>query len=123
PDTDDMRDAKSVEVIQALAAEGATFAVYDPISVENAKPMLPSGVEYKSNPYEVAQDADAIIIMTEWKEFRGLKLETIRACMKRPLIFDGRNMYPLDRMERLGFEYVSIGRRPLLAPSNGRVRC
>jgi UDPglucose 6-dehydrogenase len=114
PDTDDMRDAKSVEVINALAAEGAKFAVYDPISTENAKPMLPKDVEYKNKPSEVAKDADALIIMTEWKEFQGLNLEEIKKTMKRALIFDGRNIYTLDRMERLGFEYVSIGRRPLI---------
>lgn len=111
PDTDDMRDAKSVEVINALAEKGAKFAAYDPISVENAKSMLPADVQYKNSAYEVAEGADALIIMTEWKEFRGLKFEEIIPKMKRPLIFDGRNMYPVDRMERLGVEYVSIGRR------------
>ncbi|CAN5506428.1 UDP-glucose/GDP-mannose dehydrogenase family protein [soil metagenome] len=114
PDTDDMRDAKSVEVINALAKEGATFSCYDPIAAENAKPMLPKGVKYCATPYDVAKAADGLIIMTEWKEFRGLNLERIRDSMKRPIIFDGRNIYALDRMERLGFEYVSIGRRPLL---------
>jgi UDPglucose 6-dehydrogenase len=111
PDTDDMRDAKSVEVINALAEKGAKFAAYDPISTENAKPMLPADVEYKNSAYEVAEGVDALIIMTEWKEFRGLKFEEIVPKMKRPLVFDGRNMYPVDRMERLGVEYVSIGRR------------
>jgi UDPglucose 6-dehydrogenase len=114
PDTDDMRDAKSVEVINELAKDGAKFAVYDPIATANAKPMLPADVEYKSSPYEVAVGADALIIMTEWKEFRGLKLEEIRDSMRRPLIFDGRNMFAVDRMERLGMEYISIGRRPVL---------
>ncbi|MCC6546508.1 UDP-glucose/GDP-mannose dehydrogenase family protein [Candidatus Sumerlaeota bacterium] len=117
PDTDDMRDAKSVEVINALHAEGAKFAAYDPISVENAKPMLPKDVEYAEYAAEVAKDADALIIMTEWKEFQGLNLEEIKASMKQPLIFDGRNIYTLDRMERLGFDYVSIGRRPLISKS------
>jgi UDPglucose 6-dehydrogenase len=111
PDTDDMRDAKSVEVINALAEKGAKFSVYDPIATENAKPMLPKDVDYKDNPYDVAKGADALIIMTEWKEFRGLNLEQIRDSMKRPLIIDGRNMYSVDRMERAGIEYISIGRR------------
>ncbi len=121
PDTDDMRDAKSVEIINSLAEAGAKFRCYDPIAMENAKPLLPDDVEYASNPYEVAEDADAIIIMTEWKEFRGLKLENMRDKMRRPLIFDGRNIYPLDRMERLGFEYVSIGRKALLAQATAPV--
>ncbi len=115
PDTDDMRDAKSVEVMNALAKEGVSFVAYDPIATENAKPMLPSDVEYVENPYDAAKGVDALIVMTEWKEFKGLKLEQIRDSMKRPLLFDGRNMYDLDKMERLGFEYVSIGRRPLVA--------
>lgn len=115
PDTDDMRDAKSVEVINELHKEGAKFAVYDPISMDNAKSMIPKDVEYMENASEVAKGADALIIMTEWKEFQGLNLEEIKAAMKRPLIFDGRNIYTLDRMERLGFEYVSIGRRPLVS--------
>jgi len=113
PDTDDMRDAKSVEIINALAEKGAKFVAYDPIAVANAKPMLPADVEYRNSAYEVADGVDALIIMTEWKEFRGLKFEQIVPKMKRPLIFDGRNMYSLDRMERLGVEYVSIGRRTI----------
>ncbi|MCC5877067.1 MAG: UDP-glucose/GDP-mannose dehydrogenase family protein [Candidatus Sumerlaeia bacterium] len=113
PDTDDMRDAKSVEVINALAADGAKFVAYDPISTENAKSLLPPDVKYVDGAYEVAKGVDALIIMTEWKEFKGLKLEQIRDSMKRPLVFDGRNIYPVDRMERLGFEYVSIGRKPV----------
>lgn len=113
PDTDDMRDAKSVEVINELAADGAKFVAYDPISTENAKSMLPADVQYADHAYEVAKGVDALIIMTEWKEFKGLKLEKIRDSMKRPLIFDGRNIYPVDRMERLGIEYISIGRRPV----------
>ncbi len=110
PDTDDMRDAKSVEVINELAKDEATFAAYDPIAVENARPLLPKDVEYLDSPYAVAKDADALIIMTEWKEFRGLKFDRIRDIMKRPLIFDGRNIYQPDRMARIGIEYVAIGR-------------
>ncbi len=116
PDTDDMRDAKSVEVINALAEKGALFSVYDPISMENAKPMLPANVDYKDNPFDVADGADALIIMTEWKEFKGLKLEKLRDNMKQPIIFDGRNMYEIDRMQRLGFEYISVGRRATNVP-------
>jgi UDPglucose 6-dehydrogenase len=111
PDTDDMRDAKSVEIMNALAQKGAKFVAYDPVATENAKPMLPKDVVYKDNAYDVADGADALIIMTEWKEFKGLKFEKIRESMKRAIIFDGRNMYDPARMERLGFEYVSIGRK------------
>jgi UDPglucose 6-dehydrogenase len=120
PDTDDMRDAKSVEIINELAKEGAKFVCYDPIAVENAKPMLPADVKYVDSPYEAAKGSDALIVMTEWKEFRGLKLEKIRDTMIRPLIFDGRNMYNPERIERLGIEYVSIGRKPFLKKFNGK---
>jgi len=113
PNTDDMRDAKSVEVIKALHAEGAKIIAYDPISTENAKPMLPPDVEYASSSYEVARDADVVIIMTEWNEFKLLNLEKIQAMMSNPVLFDGRNIYALDRMDRLGFDYYSIGRRTI----------
>lgn len=113
PNTDDMRDAKSVEVINALAEKGAKIVAYDPISMENAKPMLPKSVQYAKNPYDVAKGADALVIMTEWNEFKLLNLERIHKAMKKPVICDGRNIYDTDRMARLGFDYTSIGRKPV----------
>lgn len=113
PNTDDMRDAKSVEVINALAEKGAKIVAYDPISMENAKPMLPKSVQYAKNPYDVAKGADALVIMTEWNEFKLLNLERIHKAMKKPVICDGRNIYDTERMARLGFDYASIGRKPV----------
>jgi UDPglucose 6-dehydrogenase len=114
PNTDDMRDAKSVEVIRLLLAAGATVKAYDPVATENAKKLLPAEVQYCASPYEAAKGADALAIVTEWNEFKFLNLERIRMLMRRPLIFDGRNIYEPERMLRLGFEYYSIGRKPVL---------
>ncbi len=115
PNTDDMRDAKSVEVIKALHAKGAKIKTYDPIAMDNARRMVPADVTFLKSAYEVARDADALVIMTEWNEFKLLNLEKIQESMRQPVIFDGRNIYALDRMERLGFDYHSIGRRSIRA--------
>jgi UDPglucose 6-dehydrogenase len=80
----------------------------------NAKALLPPSVEYRPSSYEAAEGADAVAIVTEWNEFKLLNLERLRALMRRPLIFDGRNIYEPERMRRLGFEYHSVGRKPVL---------
>ncbi len=112
PNTDDMREAKSLEVIKALHAEGARITVYDPISMPRAQEekLLPPGVRYAENAYACAEGADVLIIMTEWNEFKLLNYEKIHESMRQPLIIDGRNIHSPERMRSLGFEYVSIGR-------------
>jgi UDPglucose 6-dehydrogenase len=112
PKTDDMREARSIEVIQGLVAAGARVRAYDPASMANAKALLPSSVDYCQSSYEAAEGADAVAMVTEWNEFKLLNLERLRSVMRRPLVFDGRNMYEPERMRRLGFEYHSIGRKP-----------
>jgi len=114
PNTDDMREAKSVEVIRFLHDAGAVIKAYDPVASENAKPLLPADVRYCASPYEAAEGVDALVLVTEWNEFKFLNLERLRSVMRRPLIFDGRNLYEPERMRRLGFEYYSIGRKPIL---------
>jgi UDPglucose 6-dehydrogenase len=114
PNTDDMREAKSLEVVRALLERGATVRAYDPVATENARRTLPPGVVYCESPYEAASGADAVALVTEWNEFKFLNLERLRSVMRRPLIFDGRNIWEPDRMRRLGFEYHSIGRKPVL---------
>jgi len=114
PNTDDMREAKSVEVVALLHEAGATIKAYDPVATENARRLLPRGVTYCASPYEAAEKADALALVTEWNEFKFLNLERLRSLMRRPVIFDGRNFYEPDRMRRLGFEYYSVGRRPIL---------
>jgi UDPglucose 6-dehydrogenase len=116
PNTDDMREAKSVEVITSLLQRGASVRAYDPVATENARGILPGGVVYCDSPYAAATGADAVALVTEWNEFKFLNLERLRSVMRRPLIFDGRNLWEPERMRRLGFEYHSIGRKPILPP-------
>ncbi|MBI3029528.1 MAG: UDP-glucose/GDP-mannose dehydrogenase family protein [Candidatus Rokubacteria bacterium] len=114
PNTDDTRQAKSAEVIRLLHDDGAELRAYDPVATENAKPLLPPGLRYCMSAYEAAEGADALILTTEWNEFKFLNLERVRSFMRRPVIFDGRNLYEPERMRRLGFEYHSIGRKPVI---------
>jgi len=115
PNTDDMREAKSVEVIELLHAAGATLRAYDPVAMDNARPLLPAAVTFGASPYEAATGADAVVLVTEWNEFKFLDLERLRGLLRRPLLFDGRNLWEPERMRRLGFEYHSIGRLPVSA--------
>ncbi len=109
PNTDDMREAKSIELINSILSEGGKVCAYDPVAMENAKKILPD-IEYCANPYIAAKDADALIIVTEWREFKLLDLERIRAVMKQPLVLDSRNIYSPERKKCLGFTYYGIGR-------------
>ena len=113
PKTDDMREARSLEVITGLLDGGARVRAYDPAAMANARTLLPPSVEYCQSSYEAAEGADAVAIVTEWNEFKLLNLERLRGLLRRPLVFDGRNIYEPERMRRLGFEYHSIGRRPV----------
>jgi UDPglucose 6-dehydrogenase len=113
PNTDDMREAKSVEIIEGLLKAGVTVRTYDPVAMPNARKVLPATVEYCESPYDAATGADAVALVTEWNEFKFLNLERLRASMRRPTIFDGRNLWEPERMRRLGFEYHSIGRKPV----------
>jgi len=114
PNTDDMREAKSVEVIERLLELGASVRTYDPVAMPSARRMLPAEVVYCESPYEAAAGADAVALVTEWNEFKFLNLERLREAMRRPVVFDGRNVWEPERMRRLGFEYHSIGRKPVL---------
>jgi UDPglucose 6-dehydrogenase len=113
PNTDDMREAKSIDVITRLVELGATVCVYDPVAMPNAQKMLPTLVEYADSPYAAATGADGVALITEWNEFKFLNLERLRGVMRRPIVFDGRNLWEAERMRRLGFEYYSIGRKPV----------
>lgn len=109
PNTDDMRDAKSVEIIAKLLAEGADVKAYDPISIENTRQIFPQ-ICFTRNAYEAAEEADAVIVVTEWNEFKLLNMERVKTSMKTPLLFDGRNIYDPLKMRRLGFDYHCVGR-------------
>jgi len=110
PDTDDMRFAPSIEVINLLQKEKAKVKVYDPVAMEKAK-MILKDVEYGKNPYQVAEESNALVIVTEWDEFRGLDLAKIKGLLENPVIVDGRNIFDPEKMKKLGFVYKSIGRR------------
>ena len=114
PNTDDLREAKSVEVVERLLDLGATVRAYDPVAMNHARKTLPDSVVYCESPYEAAGGADAVALVTEWNEFKFLNLERLRGVMRRPVVFDGRNLWEPERMRRLGFEYYSIGRKPVL---------
>ncbi|AXA36629.1 MAG: UDP-glucose/GDP-mannose dehydrogenase family protein [Candidatus Sumerlaea chitinivorans] len=109
PNTDDLRDAKSLEVIRGLQQRGAKIRAYDPVAMENAKAILQDVVFCKS-AYDAAENVDAVVIVTDWNEFKLLNLDKLREKMKQPIIFDGRNIYQPERVKKYGFEYVSIGR-------------
>ena len=116
PNTDDMREAKSIDVITRLVELGATVCVYDPVAIPNARKVLPTLVEYADSPYAAATGADGVALITEWNEFKFLNLERLRGVMRQPIVFDGRNLWEAERMRRLGFEYYSIGRKPVHRP-------
>jgi UDPglucose 6-dehydrogenase len=109
PNTDDMRDAPSVEVANILLREGAQVWGYDPVSGHVAERVIP-GLHLASSPYELAEDGDALILLTEWNEFKNLDLARIHAAMRIPLIVDGRNIYEPQAMRDAGFMYFGIGR-------------
>jgi UDPglucose 6-dehydrogenase len=115
PNTDDMREAKSLEVVRLLHAAGAQVRAYDPVAMDNAKALMPADVAFCESAYEAAAGADGVALLTEWNEFKYLNLDRLRGLLRRRLIFDARNLYEPERMRRLGFEYYSIGRKPVLA--------
>jgi UDPglucose 6-dehydrogenase len=109
PHTDDMREAPSIIIIKALQAQGAKIKAYDPVAMERAK-MILKDITYCQEPYEVAENSECLIIVTEWPEFKELDLLRIKELLLRPNIVDGRNIYEPDEMRELGFNYKSIGR-------------
>ena len=109
PDTDDMRDAPSIVVINSLLEMGAKIKAYDPIAMSNAKKIL-RNVNFQSDPYSVAKDCDVLVIMTEWNEFRQLDLGKIKKYMKKPVLLDGRNIYDPQKLREMGFVYIGVGR-------------
>jgi len=115
PNTDDMREAKSLEVVRVLHAAGAQIRAYDPVAMDNARALMPEDVVFCESAYEAAAGADGVALLTEWNEFKYLNLDRLRGLLRRRVIFDARNLYEPERMRRLGFEYYSIGRKPVLA--------
>ena len=111
PRTDDMRDAPSIAVIEALLREGARVQAYDPEAMEEAKKIFGERIRYARRNYDALQGADALIVVTEWNEFRRPNFHTIKELLKGPVIFDGRNIYDPPALRKMGFTYYSVGRR------------
>ena len=114
PDTDDIREAPALFMIDALLSKGATVIGYDPEAMENVKEIYGDKISFAKNQYEALQDADALLIATEWSAFRTPDFDRIKSSLKQPLIFDGRNLFDLDEMLNKGFYYESIGRKTIL---------
>jgi len=109
PNTDDVRDAPSLVIVSELQRRGARVQAYDPSAMEQAQHVLP-GVNYKRDSYSAAKGADALVLITEWNQFRNLDLEKIKSLMRRPILVDLRNVYEPERVRTLGFEYWGVGR-------------
>ncbi|MFA5144944.1 MAG: UDP-glucose/GDP-mannose dehydrogenase family protein [Candidatus Omnitrophota bacterium] len=112
PDTDDIRNAPSLDIIRALQAEGARIKVYDPQAMKKAKQVL-GGVSFCKDPYQACLGSDCLLVLTEWNEFKELDFIRIKKMLKRPLIIDGRNIYEPKSLKDLGFTYIGIGRGSL----------
>src|SRR3984957_19800128 len=114
PNTDDIREAPALYIIEALRKEGCTISVYDPEAMNNVKAQIGDVVKYGENQYEVLENADALIIATEWNEFRTPNFLKMVTSMKNKVIFDGRNLFDINAIGELGFYYESIGRAPAI---------
>ena len=110
PDTDDIREAPALYIIDELLKAGATVATHDPEGMTNVKKQIGDVINYCEDPYDALQNADALIICTEWSLFRTPDFDKVSACLKNKVIFDGRNLYSIDQMKKLGYYYSSIGR-------------
>jgi UDPglucose 6-dehydrogenase len=109
PNTDDMRDAPSIPLVNRLLEQGASISAYDPAAIDNARKLLPRA-EFAKNAYAAAKDADALVVVTEWDEFRGLDLDRFASTMRGKVIVDLRNVYNRADAEEAGLDYVGLGR-------------
>ena len=110
PETDDMRDAPALSILPALMEKGARIKAHDPQGMDEAREMLPPGIEYCEDHFDVFNEADAVVLMTEWNLYRGLDLRRAKQRMHGAVFVDLRNVYERAQMESLGFTYVCIGR-------------
>jgi UDPglucose 6-dehydrogenase len=111
PNTTDLREAPALTILEHLMKEGCAVRAYDPVALEEATRVLP-GLVHCTNPYDAAQAADGLVLMTEWNQFRNLDLERVKAALRQPIFIDLRNVYEPSRLESLGFHYISVGRAP-----------
>jgi UDPglucose 6-dehydrogenase len=116
PDTDDIREAPALYMIDELVEAGATICAFDPEAMGNVKRLIGDKVSYASDEYAALKDADALLIATEWATFRNPEMARVESLLKEKAIFDGRNLYDLEEMKEQGFHYVSVGRQTVNAP-------
>ena len=109
PETDDMRDAPAVDIARGLQARGAHVRAYDPVAMPNAARLLP-GVTLCKDAYEACENADAMVLVTEWNQFRMLDLDRVKRLLRQPVVVDLRNVYKPEPMQESGFRYASVGR-------------
>ncbi len=114
PNTDDVREAPALSLIDLLVNKGASATVYDPEAIETSKAILKDKIVYAENSYKALENADALLIITEWNEFRTPDFNKIKSMLKQPVIFDGRNLYDPKKMKEINFTYYSIGRTPVI---------
>lgn len=110
PETDDMREAPSIEIIRGLIERGARVRVFDPVAVENARLVISKEVTYAEDEYSAVEGADALVFMTEWNQFRALNMARVKGLMRQPKIADLRNIYEPEAIRALGFDYIGVGR-------------
>ena len=111
PNTDDMREAPALVVISKLLEAGATVKAYDPVAMQETQHKIGNKILYANDMYEAANDADALVLMTEWQEFRVINYKMLAKILKSKVVFDGRNIYEPTEMTEEGFTYYSIGRK------------
>lgn len=110
PNTNDIRESPAIDIIQGLIEQGAKIRVFDPAAMQDAKTVLGQSVTYCRDAYDAAEGADAVVLITEWNQFRNLELERLKGLLKHPVFIDLRNVYETDRMRKNGFDYYSVGR-------------
>jgi UDPglucose 6-dehydrogenase len=109
PETDDMRESPAIEICHRLIEKGATVRAFDPVAMDEAKHFI-SGIEYAQDEYDAISGADALVIVTEWNQFRALDMEKVKSLLTSPKVADLRNIYEPGDMREMGFEYVGVGR-------------
>jgi UDPglucose 6-dehydrogenase len=108
--TDDMREAPALALIESLLAAGVTICAHDPAAITHARGLLGNRIDYAETNYEALEGADALVVVTDWNEYRHPDFERVKRTLKQPVIVDGRNLYDVERMRELGVRYHSIGR-------------
>ena len=120
PNTDDMREAPAITIINELLKHGTKVTAYDPVAMENAKVVFGDTISFAENEYDACEDADAILILTEWNEFRNPNFGQLLSQLREAVIFDGRNLFDPRDIEEKGFNYISIGRQPIVKKKGNR---